>query len=443
MDCKAEPYHLLCSDADKQEVAKDVASFANANGGVILLGVGTQRSSTHFGDEVERIRTFAQDLIGPQQFYDVLRDWVYPVPQRLHIKWWPSSGDADSGIIAIEVPPQTSDSKPFLIKRVIDTGRRVEIVFGYVERRRDGTEHWSIEKIQNYLKDGSHYNDLVSQQYETILARLEKLEALSSGQRAEAVPSKPERLITERILEALLEVHLSGTDRPAFVLAAVPKQRVTIRGLFETKDTEVVKLIENPPELPKGNGFDINIGARSRIIKGELRRAIYEGHESLELWRDGTLILVARGDGDFLCWGSATRNSGRLIINQLAMIDATFLFVQLSKQVYNHASGPVTEIDYRLGFYNAAREGKPVGLIPGRIDSVGWRHGQNLHIAPDVNHVFSIEAKEGEPTGVITHRILALVYNWFGIETSQIPYVEKVGSEQAISAEKITEAGSR
>lgn len=50
LECKAAPYQLQ-SEHQKQELAKDVAGLANAGGGIILIGVRTERDPTHFGDE--------------------------------------------------------------------------------------------------------------------------------------------------------------------------------------------------------------------------------------------------------------------------------------------------------------------------------------------------------------------------------------------------------
>ncbi len=404
------------------------------------MGVRTKRDPIHFGDEVESINPFGRELIDPQKFYNVLNDWIYPAPQHVSIEWLPYCEAGEAGLMVIEVPPQRLESRPFLIRRVCDAGKRIEIVFGYTERRGEETEHWSVEKIQAYLRDGSHYNELIDLRYEEIGMRLEKIEVLLTENRREVAQTQTAELLGARISDALSEVQLSQNSLPAFVLASIPIENVVIRGLLETKNAEVVKLLRNPPEL-RESGFDLYIDDQPRIIKGDLRRVAHKGHKGLEVWKDGTLIFVARGDADFLCWGKATSNSGQLIINQLAMIEATYLFVELSRQVYQHAETIVENVCYSLGLLNAKKGSQPIGLIPGPINTLGWRFGEGVRVAPQTNVLLTIETKNMLPTGVIAHQILGRLYNWFSIETDQIPYVVNVDGQPSISADKIREAG--
>ena len=57
LECKLTPYRL--QDASQnQELAKDISSFANASGGLLLLGVKTEKSSFHSGDEIRKLHPF-------------------------------------------------------------------------------------------------------------------------------------------------------------------------------------------------------------------------------------------------------------------------------------------------------------------------------------------------------------------------------------------------
>lgn len=76
-DCKGEP-HQLQNEYGKRELAKDVSSFANYEGGFIFIGVKTKQGTEHFGDEVESLRPFAQNLVDITQYRDVIRSWIYP-----------------------------------------------------------------------------------------------------------------------------------------------------------------------------------------------------------------------------------------------------------------------------------------------------------------------------------------------------------------------------
>ena len=116
LECKGQPYQIE-RESEKRELAKDVSSFANAQGGYILIGVRTKPSATHFGDEVERIRSFHQSLLNTNQYHDVIKDWVYPEIEQITIEWVPTQRDSSKGVVVIHIPEQQESLKPFLITK--------------------------------------------------------------------------------------------------------------------------------------------------------------------------------------------------------------------------------------------------------------------------------------------------------------------------------------
>src|SRR5205809_3869016 len=69
LEFKAVPYQLN-DDRAKQELAKDVTALANVGGGMILVGIRTEKDLAHLGDEVKEIRPFAQNIANIEQYYD-------------------------------------------------------------------------------------------------------------------------------------------------------------------------------------------------------------------------------------------------------------------------------------------------------------------------------------------------------------------------------------
>ena len=69
-ECKQAPYPLN-NPKEKQELVKDVTGLANSTGGIILLGIRTEKSQVHFGDEVKEIRSFAQDLVNVENYHNI------------------------------------------------------------------------------------------------------------------------------------------------------------------------------------------------------------------------------------------------------------------------------------------------------------------------------------------------------------------------------------
>lgn len=436
IECKSAPYQLNEAH-QKQELAKDVSGFANANGGVILIGVRTERSPMHFGDEIKEIRPFPRRLVDPNQYQAIIRSWIYPAPQQVDIRWFPSVVDREKGIMAIIIPDQIMTRRPFLIKRTVDDrGKCVEVVFGYVERQRANVNALKVEEIHALIKDGLRF-DQVHQQYEDIQ---EMLQELIETQRAEGHVislTNADELLNSRISEALWEVNLM--QNPAYILTATPTQPVEIPTLFERRDAEVVRLMENPPEL-RHSGFDLNTGAPAKIVQGKLRRAVSPGYKILDLWREGTLIFASAGGPDFLCWGRKAKHGEPLRINPLVLTESLYLFVELVKKVFEHAQPKPKEITYTLQLRNMSVNGTPCGLIPGPLETLDWKFGTNVYSAPDSR--ITITGKDSDPQpGVVSFKLVAELYNWFGLENDKIPYVEKINDHFVISPDLIQKAG--
>src|SRR6267142_2986615 len=117
LECKGQPYNLAI-DFHKRELAKDVSSFANSDGGIIVIGARTTKSHTHLGDEIEAMRPMEQNLLDVEQYHKTLQDWVYPRIQKVDIRFF-MEAESQKGIFAIEIPSQDEALKPFLIKRLI------------------------------------------------------------------------------------------------------------------------------------------------------------------------------------------------------------------------------------------------------------------------------------------------------------------------------------
>ena len=90
IECKGVPYSLK-TDKERFELAKDVTSFANAKGGLILIGVHTVKDEGFSADLIKRIAPFGRTLVNIAQYRDILGHWVYPSLQKLNIEWIPSS----------------------------------------------------------------------------------------------------------------------------------------------------------------------------------------------------------------------------------------------------------------------------------------------------------------------------------------------------------------
>jgi hypothetical protein len=425
-ECKKEPYHLNTA-TNKQELAKDVAGLANAHGGLILLGVKTAKQPIHLWDQVSEISPLDHGLVNIEQYYSVLHNWIYPSLTDVTIKWFPSRDDENRGIIAIHVPEQPEALQPFLLVRTIDENDKVvEKVFGLFERHRANVNHTTVQRLHSIIRDGLRFHEL-SQQIDSLQDMLQRF--------LDASQSPFQAVDTGKILDERIDRALAASDlqnKPAFVLAVLPLQPTTIPTLFAGRDSELVRLLDSPPSLRWG-GFNIDAG-RTKNVSGQLRRAVEPGYKLIELWRDGTLIFAASGDSDFLSWGKDQSNNDPLIVNPAALIESTYLFVDLSKNVLTHANPIPSWLLYCLEIRNMSVADKPCRL---RRNFSKWTSSLSDN-APNSGNRFLVKWDKQEiDSERIAFLLVSQVYEWFGGEHNDIPLTETIDSYLIISPEKI------
>lgn len=433
MDAKGEPYHL---DGDRgcRELAKDVSAFANSRGGIILIGVRTERSPLHQQDVIVAIRAFEQPLVHTERYHDVIREWVYPTPQGIDIRWYGSATEAGRGIVGIIIPEQPPTDRPFLIAHTIDDmGRVTDLLVGYAERRRAGTEPARLRDIHVLLRDGRRFDELHR--------RLDGLsEQLAQAQTVPAPPA-PQAALEPAITAAELDTRRGRLSiaaelkgRPLFSLAAVPTPGMEFPG-FLRQDSPLVQMLDNPAVLRTG-GFDMNLSRPTYLVAGQMRRTVMPAKAALELGREGVLLFVADGDS-FLCWGTSEQG-GRLRINSLALCESTYSFARLSAAVYMQASTHPVSVQYVLTLHNMTVGGKAAQLIPGPIGPFGYKLAFDVHEAPD-SHVVRTTTWNGPAMhpGKVAFKLAREIYAWFGIDETRVPYVSAVDGEHVIDPEPI------
>lgn len=442
VECKKAPYHLV-EESHKREFAKDVSGLANASGGLILLGAETIKDPTHSGDEISTIHLFRQERVDQGRYMDVLQSWVYPTLKNVVIKWFKSINDPQEGIVAIDVPLQPETQRPFLITKTAEVNSKSgkvkmsEVLFGYAERRRDETPPTSVQEIQARLKDGLHFSSL-NEQLESIQETLQSLQI----SRQSFPTSSPYDLLDERIGLVLSELEL-GESAPTYILAAAPKETVEIPGLFASKDTEIVRILQRVHAL-RPSGFNIDTrGRAARIVGGNRRRSLEPKDATLNLWRGGMLIF-AEDAVRSVCWQPVKKIGTPLRINQLAMIETVFLFAEMSRLVFKDTCPQPSEILYRLEFRNITVSGTPCGLVPGVPGDDNWRFGHDIHRAPDSKVRADVRWPSSTiDAGRVAYRLACSVYEQFGMEHDMVPYTEKAGSDFVISPAEIKRLHNR
>lgn len=428
LDCKGQSYPLQ-HDAGKRELAKDVSSFANVQGGYILIGVKTKSSAIHFGDEIDKIRPFEQGLINITQYYDILKSWVYPEIEKLDIKWVAVKNDASKGILIIEIPQQPLPLKPFLITRSLDGKKQVEILFGYAERKRDSSQPLSIVDLQKALRSGFNYENQLEKKLNSFEAVLKQFTGYKIGIQQQELDKKK---IDTRINEALQHENMS--QQRALILTAYPKQASELKTIFSTTSESIRKYLEHPPVL-RYAGWDLETLDQARIIRGEMIRVANGDRKVMDLYRDGTLIFGVLANGKFLAWG---RTEDQPKINSIAVVELVYSFINFYNLVLQDFGKMPNEITVRVDFSNMHLGEIKSSLAPYHSQSPAQMTDSHTKDAPDNNYTILKEFKtDGFNIGVVAFELLKEIYLWFGFEEDKIPYIKTEKGIKTVDSETI------
>jgi len=203
VEFKSEPYQIPDRDSEKFELAKDVSALANASGGVIVIGVRTERDNATAVDVADEPRPLPRGLVNEEQYEAILSDMVYPRLNAVSVRFHPSTGDDERGLVCIDVPPQNEVDKYFLIQRPTEedvdktpgwlVGLAVRSV-GRVEVRRIGEIHMLINRG---LVVGSQLGDVLEG-----MAELRELAVRGKAPPAETPASRLHDVLRERLGES-------------------------------------------------------------------------------------------------------------------------------------------------------------------------------------------------------------------------------------------------
>ena len=427
LECKGQPYNLS-TEAGKRELAKDVSSFANLRGGLIIIGAKTKKSQVHFSDEIEEIRPLEQKLIDPEQYHKILREWIYPEVQNLSIRFY-REASSTKGVFVIDIPEQKQDLKPFLIKKSLDGQKTVEVLFGYAERRRDNSQPLSVVDIHTALQKGLYYDQNIKRGFEDLQAQLDELVGRTQKQE---LAKKNKSLLDDRISAIFAIPTLK--DRRSFVLVAQPDSPAEVKKLFESSPGGIRNLLENPPVL-RYAGWDLHTLGPSQIVKGERIRTVSGDRKILELYKDGTLLFAGLADEDFLAWGADDPNRPKL--NPAALVEVIYSFMAFYQEVLKHLDRRPETLTFQICFHNLKKDGIPSYLLPYQLGSYGQLIGDRRD-APESEAVLEIQisTKNFSPEKS-AYGLVKEVYLWFGMEPEKIPYVTSDANDKKIDIDKI------
>lgn len=424
-DCKGSLY--IFDDAKgKYEFVKDITSFANAKGGFILIGIETDKNPTHLGDEVTRIRPFEQKRINIQQYLDIIREWIYPNPQGIDIKWIKSKKGSGTGIGVIEIPEQALSNRPFLIAKTIIDERKAEVVFGYVERELDRSRHLTVGDLRRLLQRGVSYEESINQRLKNIEA------AVFQGIGNNNLTANMLEEVSKRISNTLEYRGLS--EKRTIILSAFTSENIELKTIFKSMEdsNSIRRKLAFPPTTLRPNGWSIETRDEPQIIEGKFIRASKGDVEVVDLYRDGTLIFVGLADQNFLCWGPTYQD--QLRFKPIALVELIYNFMRFYCEiVIDDFESKPKRFSVRVDLQQMLLDGVKSKLGPDGLNSASQRHDLGTREAPSEH--FS-KTKDFPTSSCNASRVAFLVlkeiYLWFGIEEDGIPYTKLENSVRMV-----------
>jgi len=428
-DCKSQPYQIEL-DSGKRELAKDISSFLNAQGGVILIGIKTKPSTIHFGDEIEEIRPFIQGLVNTSQYKDVIKSWIYPEADEIEVEWKPMKNDSKKGIVIIRMPAQKDAIKPFLITKTLDEKKRIEMFFGYAERKGDNSQPLSIIDLQKTLRSGFNYENKIKE-------RFDGMEAILKQSTTKELFDLEKKNINDKVnarIEKTIEYD-NMNQKKLIILSAYPKEVVSLKTIFSNVEGSIRESLEHPPVL-RYAGWSLETLDQAKIIKGEMISVANGSRKIINLYRDATLVFAGLADAAFLSWGGS---QNKLKIHSTALVEIVYNFVNFYDLVLRDCQKMPQELCIRVDLRNMHLDGIVNYLAPYHTQSYTQVFHDEDRDAPDNNYTISLDFKtENFNSEKIAFDILKEIYLWFGFSEEKIPYTKKENGLSIIDSSAIS-----
>ncbi|MCS7478744.1 RNA-binding domain-containing protein [Umezawaea endophytica] len=134
-----------------EELAKDVAAFANTpDGGLILVGFSTRKE--HGEEIVDALKLVPRKLINLDKYRQIIATRVIPALRQVSVDW--IERETGMGVLVIDIPAQPEASQPFAVPAPTGTVEVSKTAVGFPIRTGDATVWLHPHDIQRYARMG-------------------------------------------------------------------------------------------------------------------------------------------------------------------------------------------------------------------------------------------------------------------------------------------------
>lgn len=398
VDFKTAPY-ALAEDRGKVTLAADVAAFANAAGGALVVGYEAQKAAHSAQELAVRHRPVNKSVVDGDAIQSVIADRIFPRVRGVRLGWYPPEPATEGGVLLIEVPPQDEGARPFVVERVLEGDRSSGRHAIAVPIREGDRNDWlRAEELQRLLNEARNRVGLPSA-YE-----LKTMDRLQQFTRCREVESTIVRV-------------MKWQDQPRLFIQAVPppKGPSPLRGFWEPSG--VLGALSAPASL-RLHGFNLYARERPGPFEGALT---YFRDERRAIWLepDGAFTLGATARADYLGWyiNNEGRSDGRLRLNPLVLAELTLEFFRFVESVLVPLAPPLKDWSVRASVSNWARPTR-VYVVPGPPDAIEWPHSGDVQ-PPNAAEMQPFDL---DVAGRSAFAVLRWLYGLHGLPEGAIPY---------------------
>ena len=410
IDFKKMEYHKDSTDPDKhkREICKDVTAMANAEGGYILIGVDENAKIAQGFFTVPDAEKVAESINA------ICLQYIDPRIPNLEVERYPLKWEhKDIDLVIIHIPPSGMRPHSFEWKNTTN----------FVKRYGDIVREFPVsELIQDLLVS---YNPPIMSQIESQLASIlrgtqrDRMNSISSEDNALDADEARELL---RIMD--LRFNEAISDQPYYRIYALPKELNP--DAVDTRSESIHSILRNPPNIRR-RGFGVT--AMRKIIPTP------EGITGLTI-TGGEIISLKNGYFEVRCPINIQFQRGQGA-KQFAIPDSIkwlypyvvcefpVTFLKLVKAIYE-VSGIDSTLLIQQEYHNLTGFRLPGGAPTDLVFGLYLEETDEYNSSSPI-----ISERTVDPDFIpdhIAYELVKEVYEYFGLETQQIPAFDENGN---------------
>jgi hypothetical protein len=384
------------SEYGKSELCKDVAAFANNDGGIILLGISEELSLSNGLSVASEIHEIDIANIDLAHYKQTVIERIYPLIQGIEMRWFETN--PSKGILAIIIP--SKNLKLHIIRQVYNED----------DKRIRGIEIPVRIDDQTFIHNAESISELFCNHISLLTAGESSDRGDSSHYQESLNNVDPHRVSATESRTQLLNT-LEMNDEPTIIIQAIPCS--TVHRLDGFYDQIRQNFTRTSPV--RSMGFNLNsIGYETTTEEGALIKAGTRP-AGLRLDPNGTLTMILKADTGLLGWGVNNGTSNQFHINPVVLVEMTYEFVRF---IYSTLWDKGLESwEYYIEARNL-RSGD-VALAPGRPSNMFWSEHNETATSDNIAHTIESSGLNGSDT----YRILEEIYSIFTLSSSSIPFL--------------------